>query len=141
MDVTRFASDVDQVLREGRALAEARMTDTCVVERLTGHGAQNEATGAEEPAYETVFVSKCRVQEGSTNIGQQDIAGQRFTPNTVEVHLPADCPAVVDNDRVRITAIGSLTPAKMMGRVFYVGADQVKSQGTATRLRVDEGTK
>jgi hypothetical protein len=117
------------------------MVDTCVVARLTGRGTQNEDTGLEEPEYETVFVSKCRVQEGTTTQSDVDVAGQRFVPNTVEVHLPADLPEpVVAHDRIQITAVGSTTPARMIGRVFYVTTDQVKSQGTATRLRVEVGT-
>lgn len=135
-----FATDVELGLTEGRQLAEARMRDTCTVERLASRGEQDEDTGLEAPTYETVFVSKCRVQEGTTNAGDVTVAGQRVVPTVVEVHLPAHLPEpVVANDRIRITAVGPATPARMNGRVFYVGADQVKSQGTATRLRVDVG--
>ena len=57
-------------LAEHRADAAAMMLDTCLVRRPTGHTAQNETSGLEEPVYTTVVASSpCKVTAGSDTAG------------------------------------------------------------------------
>ena len=70
--------------------------------------------------------------------GDQQAGGRREVTGATQIHLPWNTAAVYTDDRIRITAVGPLTPPRLLGRVFYVGSDHDISQGTATRLNVKE---
>lgn len=136
--MTTFGQELAEALVELRALAESRMVDTCVVEYATGRKVQNEETGKEELEYAARFASKCRVKDMGFADSDSDVGGRREATGATQVHLPWNMPRVFTDDRITITAIGSSTPDRMLGKIYYVGTDHDHSQATAMRLNVKE---
>jgi len=137
--VSDFASQVALGLTEGRELAESLMTDTCTVSTWTGRTAQNETTGAEAKVYDLVFTSKCKVQQRATNqTSEPEVGGRRQAIDEVEIHMPVSAPQVVEGQVIEVTAVGSLSDVRLLGRKFVVSAPSNKTHATATRLWVKE---
>jgi hypothetical protein len=134
-----FASQVLVGLTEGRLLAESLMQDTCSVSTWTGRTVQNETTGAEAKVYAVDFTSKCKVQRRSQNqTTEPEVGGRRIAVDEVEIHLPVSAEQVVEGQVIEITAVGSLSDVRLLGRKFVVSAPMNKSYATATRLSVKE---
>lgn len=133
-----FGADLLSALPELREMAESRMLDSCIVEYKTGRTTQDENTGAESPVYATRFTSKCRIKDLGFADADTEAGGRREVTGATQIHLPWNVGQVYTDDRIRITAIGSRTPSRYLGRVYYIGSDHDRSQATATRLNVKE---
>jgi hypothetical protein len=119
------------ILAHGRAAAQARMLDACIVEHPTGVTSGG-TTGVTTPAYATVYSGPCRVKLASpgsaTDGGELTVSVLAF-----EVHLPVvGTEGIVHGDRVTITA--ALNDASLVGRRLQVIGKDVKSESTARRL-------
>lgn len=138
-----FATQVAIGLSEGRALAESLMTDTCTITRAgTGKGAWNESTGQyDTPARSMVYTGKCRIQIKSivASSSESDAGERASIAQEFELQLP-----IAGTDTVAIHDVAEVTAAahddSLVGRKFTVTARHEKSQATARRLRVVEGT-
>jgi len=133
-----FGGQLLNALPELRAMAESRMLDTCIVEYKTGNKTRDPETRTEVDEYATRFTCRCRIKDMGFADGDQQVGGRREVTGATQVHLPWDVEQVYTDDRITITAVGSMTPARYLGRVFYVGSDHDRSQATATRLNVKE---
>ncbi len=133
-----FAQFLAEKLEQDRRYAEARMRDTCLVEYDTGEVVRNPATFKEEPVWETRFESKCRIKDPGYADSDQQVGGRREAAGAAQVHLPWDSPKVYADDRITVTAIGPLTPARLLHKSFFVSTNHDRSDATATRLVVKE---
>lgn len=111
------------------------MQDECVVEFTDGSRDEND-----DLVYVERFTSKCRIKDQGFADGDSRVAGRREVTGATQVHLPWDAPQVYQDDRIRITAIGPLTPPRQLGKAWLVGSDQDTSNNTATRLNVKEAS-
>jgi hypothetical protein len=125
---------ISQLLTRARAAAEAAMTDTCTVKRVTGQ-TFNEETGQHTPTFLTVYSGKCRVRApgfhaSSPTTGQ---ATTKIVIGRVVVWLPVSTSAGVKvDDDITITAAafdGALT-----GRVFRVSEQYGQSHSSSRRF-------
>lgn len=127
------------VVARGRVAAEGTMTDTCTVSTWTGRSAQNETTGAQDKVYALAFTSKCKVQQrGINQVSSPEVGGRRVAVDELEIHLPVSAEQVVEGQVIEITAVGSLSDVRLLGRKFVVAAPMNKTNATATRLQVKE---
>lgn len=141
---TDFAVSVLAALAEGRAIAESLMTDTCTITRAGtgGAGAFDTVTGLyATPSRTTIYTGKCRVQvKAVVATSANPDAGERLATNQEhELQLPIE-----GTDTITVGDVAHLDTAvsdsSLVGRVFTVTARHEKSQATARRLRVTEGT-
>lgn len=144
MSMPDFAAQIDSVLAEGRAMAEALMTDTCIITRAgVGKGTLNPETGQRDdaPAHTTIYTGICRVQVTSiiANSASSTAGERQVIIQGSELHLP-----VVGTEQVAINdVVEMLTAANdsaLVGRRFTISARHEKSRATARRLRVQEVT-
>ncbi len=136
--MTSFGDDIAEVLVELRELALDRMRDECVIERPVGRNASTDATPRQKQTYELVWEGQCRIGRGGYSDSAANVGDQRIAVGTVPVHLPWDLPAVAQNYRIRITAIGPNTAPRHLGNAYFIGTDHDQSDQTATRLIVKE---
>lgn len=118
----------------GRRMAETRMSDVCLVTRVTG-SSWDESLGEEVDTFTTVYSGACRVRHASPNGKDVDAAGQLLTQSFLELHVPVGAPAFAPDDVVVITA--SATRSDQVGRRFHVVSPFDGSQTTALRYRVE----
>lgn len=129
--------DLTDALTAGQALAEALMTDTCIVRRKTGATAQNEDTGTVEPVYNDQFTSKCKIQARSLQALQAEAGSRTATTVRLELHLPLSAAAAETFDQVEVTAVGALSDVQLLGRKFTITAPVAKSFATARRYEIE----
>lgn len=137
MAVSGFLTQTQAALTEGRALAESLMTDTATVRYKTSQTVQN-ARGQEEAVYAVRFTSKCKLQSNNRQATDPDVGGRRDPIDALEIHLPVSAGQVYEGDVVEITAVGSLSDVRSLGRKFVVASPMNKTYATATRLSVKE---
>lgn len=138
VDLEGFGSEVQAALVDLRALALSRMRDTFVVEFKTGETVQNEETGQIEDVWSARYTTPGRLKDMGYADSDREVGGRREALGSTQVHLPWDVERPRLNDRVRVTAIGPSTPARHLGKAYYVGTDMDASDATATRLTVKE---
>lgn len=115
------------------------MVDTCTVSTWNGRTVQDETTGAETKVYDLDFTSKCRVQKRAANqTAEPEVGGRRVAVDEVEIHLPVSAPQASEGQVIEITAVGSLSDIRLLGRKFVVSSPMNKTLATATRLSVKE---
>jgi len=136
-----FRLAVQQGLLEGRALAESLMTDTCAVRYQTGRTTPPDpVTNEETPVMATRFTSACRVRQVTTSAADVDVAGRREQVDQTRIDLPVSAPQVELDDEIEITAVGTASDSRLVGRKFIVGPPMNQTFSTATRLRVREAS-
>lgn len=128
---------LDSVLSRGRSAAEARMTDACDIDRLTGTTPDDE-TGYGTPTYDPIHSGPCRLKQPSASAARVEAGEASVLLQQPEVHLPISAPLLRPGDR--ITVIASATDPAAAGRVFLVRAVPGHSQATARRYGVTERT-
>lgn len=138
-----LGDDIAWALPQLRAEAESQMRDTCTITRAgTGKGPFNQTTGQyDKPPRVTVYTGKCRVQIKSVIASGSDAsAGERVgTVQELELQLPvAGTDGIAIHDVAKI--LTSAHDDSLVDREFTVTARHEKSQATARRLRVSEGT-
>lgn len=128
------------VVASGRVAAQARMRDTLAfgaVER----GPQN-ADGEEGDVFVAAFTAPGKV----SGRGRGDLTVRTVTVGGVErpvidggVHMPAErTEAVPFGTVVRVQELGPESPAHLLGRLYRVVGESVKSDQTARRFDVVE---
>ncbi|HEY9414789.1 MAG TPA: DUF6093 family protein [Pseudonocardia sp.] len=126
-------------LLRGRALAESRMWDACIIRRRTDASTTDDITGVVTPVYTTVYTGKCRLQQ-SLAMGQRVESGQMSTVvERRELQLPVIASAAVRQDDEAEITVCQLDPG-MVGRTFVLRDEHGKSEATARRMTCEEPT-
>lgn len=120
----------------GRTKAEAIMTDTCTVARITGQ-VLDPGTGQLTPTTAQVYSGKCRVKapRGTTAVGETQAGETVVAAVSPVVSLPVTVTAVTEGDRVTVTASND---PDLVGIVLLVKSVQHGTHITARRLLCEE---
>lgn len=123
------------ILAHGRAAANNRMFDACVIEHPTGV-TSDDLTGVTTPIYTTVYTGPCRIKlPGPTTA--TDGGEVTVSAGSPEVHVPViGTEGIVHGDRVTVTA--ALNDTALVGRTFQVIGKDFKSESTVRRLQCEE---
>lgn len=129
---------LDAVLARGRAMAEALMTDACVIDAVTGSTTDPDS-GEVADTYSPVYAGKCRVQQATATAGDQRVGEADLLLLSRVLQLPVlDSPGVRAGHRVRLTACPH--DPDLVTRTFVVRAEFAKSHATSRRLGISEAT-
>ena len=124
-----------------RAEAEALMVDTGTALRPTGGYVYdpnaNGGTGGEVLATETLFSGPCKVQTRTLQAQAAEVGGRTAVTVRMELHLPADSPALTTGDLWEFTAVHPLSLARV-GQQVRVVAPVAGTFKTAARYEVEE---
>lgn len=146
---TNFSQAIDEVLAQGRALAESLMIDSCRITREAkvgdpGYVAPVMDTNTMQYPTQgrvTMYEGPCRVQVASTAVGigfTEYQAGEReITAVQPEIQVP-----VVGTENVTVDHVAEILTAAhdaaLVGRKFTVVARHEKTHANYRRLRVWE---
>lgn len=122
-------------LEAGRAAAEARMTDTCTIARVTPVRT-NSSTGVITTSSETIYSGKCRVAVPDMAAATREAGGQQVVVQQFVVSVPISVTTVKPGDVVTVTAApydGALVNKTLRVRDVPYG-----SQLTARRLSCED---
>lgn len=139
-----FAAIVTQTVRDGRALAEARMLTTCAIQYVTGETAQDPVSGSEAPIYTTAFTTKCRIKSPGLAVRQGEVGGRTSSTVTRELHIPALSTDPWNDERsaegvtALVTSIDPTDDPSLLGARLLLSGAAPGSQTTARRLQVTE---
>ena len=129
--------DIAAAVAAGRRAAEARMTDTCAITRVTGQTTDMD-TGQVVDVTEPVYSGPCRVQQRSTVASRVDVGEASLLLVALELHLPVAASTDVHaEDAVQI--VTSVDP-DLVGKHFTVKQVAHKTDATARRLGIQEVT-
>lgn len=125
-------------LHAGRSAAQALMTDTVSVTRVTGPpGPVDPDTGEREPApTEVVFSGPGKVQTYEPHESARESGGHVYIEQRYHLHVPVSAAQVLVGDTVTVTA--SATDTQLAGRSYRVAGEHAKTWSTARRLLLDE---
>lgn len=125
---------VASILARGRAAALARMTDACVIERLT-KGAFNSTTGEYPDAWTEIYSGRCRIKSQGGGSDTQ-FAEHEVVLHGYQVKLPWDMePEVIPKDRVTMTVCED---AWVLGRHLEVTGIPLDGNTTERRVTVQD---
>jgi len=123
-----------------RADAETQMEDTLAFGTMTRGGL--DADGLETETFAASFTTPGKVTGRSgadLTIRTVEIGGVERPVISGGIHIPADRPELVPAGMfVRVEAIGPDSPAHLLGRVYKIDGESVKSYQTARRFDVVE---
>lgn len=126
------------VLARGRAAAERRMVDECVIVRVTGT-TTDLSSGDVTETIDPVYAGKCEVQQQAAT-ARDDTVGESsvlLVGRTLKLPVLASI-GVLAGDRVTITAC--VHDPDLVDRQFSVRAEFGKSHATARRIGIEEVT-
>ncbi|MHB9004002.1 MAG: DUF6093 family protein [Coriobacteriia bacterium] len=119
----------------GRRQAEALMTSTCEITRVTGR-TLSESTGQYTDVTAVVYSGKCELRFDSAKLNEVDGQGQILVEQSPVVKLPVDGSA-----DVKVGDVGTLTghplDSGLVGLTFRVAGLHSKTRATARRLPVE----
>lgn len=124
-----------------RAEAEARMVDMFDIGVPTGEWVYDSEAGADVEEIAPLFTTKGYIPPttGASNLSQSSEVGERTVLTARrEIRIPWDSDAVPPNAVATCTAVGALTPPRMLGKKYRVGGSDGASQGTACHLEIAE---
>lgn len=122
-------------LAMGRAVAEMRFTDECLIER-PGAAVLDEDTGMMRPAWQKVWAGRCELAQADTGGSDQDVAGQDVAVTQSVLKLPVTGTEDVHRgDRVTCTA--SATDPGIAGTTYLVVSRTDASHRTSRRFRIE----
>lgn len=133
----------DQVLAEGRALAQALMDSTVRITRVTSK-TPNRLTGKIDVTRAVIYDGPARVRAPGSEPRDVDAAGQRFAEQTPTVSLPiaadsrvteGSSAAVRVDDEGEITANDAAPGA--VGTRFRIAGQHEQTHSTARRMPVE----
>lgn len=125
-------------LARGRAIAEARMTDTVRVTRAT-EPVFDEETGTYTPTIVTVYSGPGRLKLNSTVVGAVDAQGQNLASQSPRLDLPVSTSGDVRvNDTVEVTA--SVNDPASVGLRLNIEGVFYQTDATARRFPVEVQT-
>lgn len=130
---------IESVLAAGRAAAESRMTDECVIRRAVGEPAFDPNTGQYADAtLETVYSGKCEISAPApSNPTSRQYGGREITVTmTTIVKLPLSAAVPREGDAVEI--IASQTDSGLVGGRFLVLFAQRDARATCRRVLLEE---
>jgi len=134
-------SAIEQALPDLRAEAGARMVDTFDIKIVTGgKPVYDPGTKTTGPAYTTLFSTSGYIPPagGSVLTSGAEVGGRTSLSSRREIRIPWDSDAVPPNAVAVCTAVGDLTPPRMLGKQYRVGGSDGTSQGTACHLEIIE---
>lgn len=138
-----FATQVDSIVFEGRAMAEARMKTTCEIQYQDGTAVDPD-TDSDVPVYVAAFESKCRVKVAGLVIAEAEAGGRTTAKSTRELHIPATSSDPWSDPRSHhgvtalITAVHPTDDPSLLGARLSLSGPAPGSQTTARRLQVTE---
>lgn len=139
---TDFAAAVFATLLEGRALAEARMVDTCRITRPgTGTGPWNDGTGQyDAPDPVTVYEGPCYIprRDNGANVRTSNAGEATWQVGEYPLSLPIEHPGYVEEVKVghTVTYLSSEHDPSLVGYAYGITAIGDQSQATARRFRM-----
>lgn len=115
-----------------RAEAEARMTSTATVRRLSERVEQDEETGLEVPVWDDIYTGPFRLGGSSGAAGTRTvtIGGVEVQVATRVAHFPASTTDLTDGDLIDLTA------GENAGLVLRIVEADWQDQATARRVPV-----
>ena len=124
---------------EFRAMAEARMLDTCDIKYKTGETEQDPVTGEVVPIYATRFSTKSRtvVRKGLAT-RSSEVGGRTAVVIEREHHIPVGSPKVYPGDVAVMTSVHETSDPTLAGVTLILDGPAPGSQTTARRLQVSE---
>lgn len=128
-------SAADGATRMGRRQAEALMTSTCTITRVTGR-ALSESTGQYTDTTTVIYSGKCELRFDSEALNAVDGQGQILSEQRPLVKLPVEGSAGVQVDDVG-TLTGHPLDAGMVGLTFRIAGIHTKTRATSRRLPVE----
>lgn len=129
----------ESALRDGRALAETLMVDTCTVTRQSGTTTDS-VTLAETATYGPVWSGPCRIQRGRGQIRDVTGGGVEYGVGVIVAQLPIAAAGIRRGDRIEVTAVGGGTDPALAGLVATVQEDLSKTHATRRTLICEEVT-
>lgn len=126
--------------RRGRAAAERRMVDACVIRR-PGPTVTDPQTGVVAATWTDVYAGPCEVQESSgfSAAGSAPDAGEHtYTVQRYVLKVPMTAASLAEGDTVTMTA--SVLDPSLVGREYRVAQEFAKTFATARRVEVEETT-
>lgn len=127
------------VLARGRAFAEAGMTDTCTIARVTGT-TTNPTTGVVTPTTTEIYSGACRIQE--LLAFSRDTAPTPPDPELMRyriLQLPVDASEDV-REGDNVTIVTCLNDPDLVGVAMRVRDQSGKSEATTRRIGIEEST-
>jgi hypothetical protein len=121
-------------LNAGRSMAQARMTDACVVRRNTAN-VWDETAGDYVPAVSEIYSGVCRITQTMSTPADVSAGSVLQTVGQLELHVPVGSALFAADDVVQVT--GSETRPDQVGRTFVIVAPFDGSQTTALRYKVE----
>ncbi len=122
---------VDSVLADGRAAAEALMSDVIEIRRGAGASGVDESTGRAVTGSSPVWSGPGKLQSGQALPVTGEVAGRMQTVQRYELHVPVAAVGIQVGDLARVTA--STNPL-LVGRTYRVAGQPQKTRATAQRL-------
>lgn len=113
------------------------MLDAGKALRPSGDTYYDKVTQTERDAGDLLFESRCKVQTRALQARESEVGGRTSTSTRMELHLPANSPALEVNDLWELTAVHPLSLSRVTQRLRIVGtvAGTLK---TAARYEVEE---
>lgn len=125
---------VASILNSGRAAAEARMSDTCTVTRVTSR--RLSSAGAFTDTTETIYSGKCRVAVPDVTASMPEAGGQQVVVQQFVVSVPISVTTVKPGDVVTVTA--APYDEALVNKTLRVRDVPYGSQLTARRLPCED---
>lgn len=118
------------VIAQARALHDANLPDTCLIERATGP-VWDEETQSTIDGLETIWSGPCRWPDPSR--GQPVIiTGGKTTPIRPQVRIPWNVTGILPDDRVTCTA--STNDPDLVGQTVWVDAVRTRTLNVSRLL-------
>lgn len=127
----------EQAIAEGRAEAEALMTDALTITRASSVPVTDPVTGKVTFPAVTVYSGRGRVQANNLQDREVATAGTSYDVASFTVQVPYDT-ALRGDDEATVTA--SATDPHMVGRTFRIDTIPRKTHATMLRCGAEEVT-
>lgn len=134
---------ISSALPDLRAQAASTMLDTLAFGTIV-RGAQDPTTGLEADVFVATFTTKGKIagaSQGGADLAVRmvDIGGVQRPVITGGVHIPFDrTNAVPSGMLVKVMTLGPRSPHHLLGRLYRIEGESVKSYETARRFDVVE---
>lgn len=140
MSAQWFFDDLAGGLAELRQYAEARMVDTFAVMVSTGGWVYDPDAGEDVEEMALLFMTPGYIPPASalSLSAESEVGGRTSLSSKREIRIPWDSDEVPPNAVAICSAVGALTPPRMLGRSYRVGGSDGASQGTACHLEITE---
>lgn len=126
---------VHSALAEGRAAAEARMTETGTVGLFTD-GADPVTGDPIRTPVETRYTGKGRLKYESLSVSEQDGAGSPVASQAPFWSVPTGTPVFYENDELHLTA--SDVDGSLVGRTYRITGAPQAGQTTSLRYPLEQ---